>query len=262
MPLINYIGNRQESLGTTIGGFVRGNAPPPPPLSFDYLVVGGGGRTLLTGYGGGAGGLLSGSYTASFNSTFDITVGLGAPTSSNQGGTSAISSSTLFVSASGGQEGNSGGPTFFNAGLGGPEPIGKGGGAGSSQNGVDGVVGLSGRGGSGSLWLDGKYYAGGGGGGGNASLPSGNGDGGIGGGGRGEPGGCTTCFSGSNGVDGTGGGAGGGNFKGGDGVVIIRYSTASVVPPYDNAITGGELLITGGYAYRTFTGSAQLTYRF
>jgi hypothetical protein len=262
MPLINYIGNRQEALSNNAGGFVRGAAPAPPSLSIEYLVVGGGGRTLITGYGGGAGGFLTGSFTASFNSSFNITVGLGAPTGSNQGGTSSVSSSILFVSASGGQEGASGGPTFKSAGLGGPPPIGKGGGAGSAENGVNGVEGLSGRGGSGSLWLDGRYYAGGGGGGGNATLPSGNGDGGIGGGGRGEPGGCTNCFSGSNGVDGTGGGAGGGNFKGGDGVVIIRYSTGSVNPPYDNAISGGELTISGGYYYHTFTGSGQFTYRY
>ena len=50
--------------------------------------------------------------------------------------------------------------------------------------------------------------------------------------------------------------------NGGSGIVIIRYATASVVAPYDNAIDGGTLAITGGYAYRTFTGSAQLNYRF
>jgi hypothetical protein len=50
--------------------------------------------------------------------------------------------------------------------------------------------------------------------------------------------------------------------KGGSGIVIIRYATASVVAPYDNAIDGGSLSISGGYVYRTFTGSAQLNYRF
>ena len=109
---------------------------------------------------------------------------------------------------------------------------------------------------------------GGGGGGGNASLPSGNGAGGIGGGGIGEVGGCTSCVSGSNGVDGTGGGAGGagGNggvdLKGGSGIVIVRYLTSSLVPPYDHALSGGSLSITGSYAYITFTGSSQLTYSF
>jgi hypothetical protein len=231
------------------------SCPPPPPLSIEYLVVGGGGRTAITGFGGGAGGFLSSSFSASYNSIFNIVVGLGAPTGSSQGGTSSISSSTLFVSASGGDEGDSGGPTLKIGGLGGPPPIGKGGGAGAGANGINGVDGSSGNGGNGLLWLDGNYYAGGGGGGANATVPANNGDGGLGGGGRGEPGGCTICLSGSNGVDGTGGGAGGGNFKGGNGIVIIRYSTGSVRPAY-----GGTVTEQGGYIYHTFTGSGEFRY--
>lgn len=259
MPLINYIGNRQESIADSAGAgrVQRGPAPPPPSLSIEYLVVGGGGRTLITGYGGGAGGVLSGSFSLPFNTISNITVGLGAPTSSNQGGTSSISSSVLFVSASGGQEGASGGPSFKSAGLGGPPPIGKGGGAGSAENGVNGVVGTSGRGGSGSLWLDGNYYAGGGGGEGNATLPAGGGNGGLGGGGNGGPGGGIFPPVGSDGVDGTGGGAGGGPYKGGDGVVIIRYSTGSV-----RMGDGGIQYELDGYYYHKFTGSGQFTYQY
>ena len=63
MPLINYIGNRQEALAGGIGGFVRGNAPTPPSMSIDYLVVGGG-----TSGGGGSHG----------NAAFWRTVGVGS----------------------------------------------------------------------------------------------------------------------------------------------------------------------------------------
>lgn len=162
-------------------------------------------------------------------------------------------SSFAYVYAGGGSPGSSGYPQFNSEGLGGSTPIGAGGGAGSSQNGVNGVVGLSGRGGSGSLWLDGNYYAGGGGGPQSelyaASFGMDGGGNGLG-------------YPGSNGVDGTGGGAGGEMPKGGSGIVILRYLTSSLVPPYDHALSGGSLSITGSYAYITFTGSSQLTYRF
>ena len=266
MPLINYIGNRQECLGAT-SGFVRGNAPTPPALSFDYLVVGGGGKVNLSGFGGGAGGFLTGSASLDFNTTIDIAVGMGASGIQESGSISSIISPTFgTVIAYGGNAGQSGAPTGNSAGLGGPPPIGTGGGAGAGQAGVDGVNGQSGRGGSGSIWLDGNFYAGGGGGAGNDTLPSGNGDGtidnGLGGGGRGAVGGCTTCQPGQNGEDGKGGGAGGGMEKGGSGVVIIRYLTSNLVPPYDKALSGGTLSITGSYSYLTFTGSAQLSYKF
>jgi hypothetical protein len=264
MPLVNVLINSTTAGGGGAGGFVRGGAPPPPALSFDYLIVGGGDATYITGYGGGAGGFLASSGSLDFNDTLYIEVGAGGTSViDNFGGQSSISSSTFgMLIASGAREGDSGAPTSFSAGLGGPAPIGKGGGAGASENGVNGVVGTSGNGGAGLQWLNGTYYAGGGGGAGNATLPSNNGLGGNGGGGRGGPGGCTICFSGSNGVDGTGGGAGGDMEKGGSGVVIFRYATASLVPPYDHALSGGSLSISGGYAYVTFTSSAQLSYRF
>jgi hypothetical protein len=262
MPLINYIGNRQECLDNKRG---RGNAPTPPSLSFDYLVVGGGSTAGQSG--GGAGGFLTGSASLDFNTTIDIVVGAGASGSMLSGSSSYITSPKFgTVIASGGNGGQSGFPTSNPAGLGGPPPIGYGGGAGAGQAGVNGVVGLSGRGGDGLQWLDGNYYAGGGGGAGNDTLPSGNGDGtidnGLGGGGRGAVGGCTSCQPGQNGEDGKGGGAGGGMEKGGSGVVILRYLTSSLVPPYDHALSTGTPSITGSYAYLTFTGSTQLSYRF
>ena len=233
MPLINYIGNRQESLSA--GGFVRGDAPTPPPLSFDYLLVGAG-MVRGAGVGGSAGGFLSGSAVSmSFNTTLDIIVGLGG-SGSNDGGSSSIASPSFgYLYAGGANTTFSGYPQGNSEGSGGAPPIGNGGGAGASENGVNGVAGLSGRGGNGLAWVDGNFYAGGGGGAGGQLF--GQGAAGIGGG-------------------------GGGMQKGGSGIVIIRYATASVVPPYDNAIAGGSLIISGGYAYRTFTGSAQLTYRF
>jgi hypothetical protein len=263
MPLINYIGNRQECLGDDGGRTQRGAAPTPPSLSFDYLVVGAGGKTNIGGFGGGAGGFLTGSASLDFNTTIDIIVGMGASGSQESGSISSIISPKFgTVIAYGGSAGQQGFPSQNPAGLGGPPPIGTGGGGGAGQAGVNGVTGLSGRGGDGLQWLDGNYYAGGGGGAGNATLPSGNGDGGLGGGGRGAPGGCTNCQPGQNGLDGTGGGAGGGMEKGGSGIVILRYLTSNLVPPYDNALSSGTLTIIGSYAYLTFTGSAQLRYSF
>jgi hypothetical protein len=262
MPLINYIGNRQECLGDNGGRTQRGRAPLPPPLSVEYLIVGGGGKTSIldvdSGYGGGAGGFLSSSAIINFNTTIDIVVGMGASGSQQSGSISSITSPTFGTEiAYGGSAGQQGFPPQNPAGLGGPAPIGHGGGAGAGQPGVNGVNGLSGRGGSGSMWLDGNFYAGGGGGAAGEGFNAGDGtiDNGLGGGGRGAPGG-------QNGLDGTGGGAGGGMERGGNGVVIIRYSTSSVKPPYDNALSGGSISISDGYIYRTFTGSAQLTYSF
>jgi hypothetical protein len=261
MPLINYIGNRQECLGDNGGRTQRGAAPTPPPLIFDYLVVGGGGKTNLGGYGGGAGGFLTGSASLDFNTAIDIVVGMGASASQASGGFSSITSPTFgTLIAYAGSAGQQGFPPQNPAGLGGPPPIGVGGGAGAGQPGVNGVNGLSGRGGSGSMWLDGNFYAGGGGGAAGTQYDAGDGtiDNGLGGGGRGAG----SPFGGQNGLDGTGGGAGGGMEKGGSGIVILRYLTSNLVPPYDNALSSGTLTITGSYAYLTFTGSAQLSYSF
>lgn len=224
------------------------SCPAPPNLEVEYLVVGGGsiGNSLD---GGSGGGVLSGSLSIPWNTIYSASVGFGA-TISNDGGSSSLSSSTSFLVATGGGANGSGGPSFFAVGLGGPPPIGQGGGAGSAQNGTNGVNGASGNGGSGSLWLDGIFYAGGGGGG--AALPLfGGGQSGVGGGGQG--GGSGSLYSGVNGL---GGGAGGdaGNV-GGSGVIKIRYSTGSVKPAF-----GGTVTESGGYYYHTFTGSGDFRY--
>lgn len=259
MPLINYIGNRQEALAGGTGGFVRGNAPPPPALSFDYLIVGAG-MVRGAGIGGGAGGFLSGSAaTMSFNTTIDIQIGLPGSGSNNNGESSSMSGSSFaYLYAGGASTTFSGYPQGNQEGLGGPNT--NGGGAGAGQNGVNGIPGLSGRGGDGLAWVDGNFYAGGGGGAG--TTLAGQGAAGTGGGGIGAPGDIGGTVPGENGVDGTGGGGGGNMQKGGSGIVILRYLTSSLVPPYDQALSGGTLSITGSYAYLTFTGSSQLSYRF
>jgi hypothetical protein len=232
------------------------NCPAPPDLQIEYLVVGGGGKVQIARDGGGAGGFLTGSISVPWRQTLRNTIGLGATGSQEQGGSSSISASILFVSASGGSGGTSGAPTINSAGLGGPPPIGTGGGAGAGEVGGNGVDGRSGDGGDGLQWLDGNYYAGGGGGGANTTVPAGNGIGGLGGGGNGDIGACTNCgTTGSNGTPNTGGGAGGGGYDGGSGVVIIRYSTGSVKPGF-----GGNVTEAGGYYYHTFTGSADFRY--
>jgi hypothetical protein len=265
MPLINYIGNRQESLSA--GGFVRGNAAPPPALSFDYIVVGGGAAGQIPGLGGSGGGVRSGSAASlSFNTTLNIVVGAGGTAPSGvvvtNGASSSISASSFGFIGAGGATGNSGQPSEFSRGLAGPEGS-NGGGAGSSQDGQDGVEGKSGNGGNGSIWVNGLYYGGGGGGVGGGVA----GDPGLGGGGTAitpgtSPDGLTFQLNGHNGRGGGSAGSSGYDVLGGSGSVIIRYATASVVAPYDNTISGGTLEISGGYAYRTFTGSSQLVYSY
>jgi hypothetical protein len=256
MPLINYIGNRQESLGGGAGGFVRGNAAPPPPLSVEYLIVAGGTGGTPAGVGGCSGGVISGSLSIPFRTTTTMNVGSGGLSNIFQSGqSSSISNPILgtFATPGGNYGGNSG--NNFSNGLSGPGNT-SGGGAGSSRNGNNGVQGQNGDGGAGSQWVDANYYGGGGGGTGDPALPTNPGAGGIGGGGSAQTGQL-------NGVNGTGGGAAGTGNKGGDGIIIIRYTTASVVPPYDNAIDGGTISISGGYIYRTFTtGSSQLVYSY
>ena len=260
MPLINYIGNRQEALENR----ARGPAPTAPPISLDYIVVGGGTAGAPTGIGGSAGGVVSGSaVTMSFNTTLNIQVGAGG-TSTNNGQSSSISSSTFGFYGAGGANygGNSGEPNNFSNGLSGPG-LSQGGGAGSSKNGNDGVLNQNGDGGSGSLWVNGLYYGGGGGGTGGYPGPVNPGYPGLGGGGTAQTGsGPDGLPYQINGYNGRGGGAAGSGTAGGSGSVIIRYSTGSINPPYDNTISGGTLLISGGYAYHTFTGSGQFTYSF
>jgi len=247
MPLINYIGNRQECLGAT-SGFVRGDAPAPPSLSVEYLIVGGGSATYLTRVGGSGGGFVSSSASIPWNTTLGITVGGGgADGPSDTGQSSSISGSTFgIIGAAGATAGGSGLPQGNPVGVDGAENS-SGGGGGAGEEGQDGVLDRSGNGGDGLPWLNGIYYAGGGGGVGDPALPGVPGDPGLGGGGY---------ISGS-GVDGLGGGAGGSGTKGGDGVVIIRYPNTS-----PRMGQGGTQFESGGYFYHEYTGSGLFTYEF
>lgn len=255
MPLINYIGNRQECLGTT-SGFVRGNAPPPPSLNVEYLVVAGGTGGAAR-VGGSAGGVRSGSATIAWNTTLGINVGSGGVDLQN-GQSSSMSGSTLGIVGIGGAlyGGNSG--NNFSVGVAGPGNT-QGGGAGSSKNGNNGASGQNGDGGSGSVWVNGLWYGGGGGGVGDPALPSNPGYPGLGGGGTAQtgigPDGLPYQLPGYNG---RGGGAAGSSNKGGDGTIIIRYP--NTVPRMGQ---GGTQFESGGYYYHEFsTGSAQFTYQF
>jgi hypothetical protein len=263
MPLINYIGTRQECLDGR-KGFVRGNAPPA--LFLDYLVVGGG--SFGNYAAGGGGGVVSGSIRLLPRFTMNVTVGAGGIASASlatsipaQQSTIAIPSSDFSVSAGSGSLYYSGPPqlngpgstatTYSSPGAGGASSIG-----GNTTNNES----VGGRGGSGSIWINGLYYAGGGGGLGTFFIPGEavGGSGGIGGGGAGS--GFTTFAV--NGTPNTGGGAGGGTSsggtytQGGSGIAILRYNSGSVM-----GATGGTIEITGSNVYHYFTASGQFIYQ-
>lgn len=251
MPLINYIGNRQECLGAT-SGFVRGNAPPPPSLSVEYLLVGGGSATYLVGTGGSGGGFVSSSASIPWNSVLTVTVGLGgADGPGDTGQSSSLSGSTFGYAFAGGATSNqSGEPQFNPSGLGDDIELTAGGGGGAGAAGQN-STNVNGNGGNGLPWLNGIYYAGGGGGTGAPELPSNPGLPGLGGGGSAQAG-----YQ-LNGIDGLGGGAAGTGTLGGSGVVIIRYPTTS-----PRMAEGGTQYESDGYFYHEFTGSGLFTYEF
>jgi hypothetical protein len=260
MPLINYIGNRQECLDNN-RRVVRGNAPAA--IFLDYLVVGGGqyGGTNA----GGGGGVVSGSIRFLPRFTLDVTVGDGGTGSILKDAEASIIESTpnqFFVYAGGGENIAKSGQPQGNVGGDPQESIFSFGGAGGS-----GQIGLdrsdnatAGAGGSGSFWaLDNTgsiFYAGGGGGRGAAFGPT-QGVGGTGGNGGGGTG-ASNNGAGGNGFNGLGGGAGGGfaASNGGSGIVKMRYISGSVM-----GATGGEISISGSYVYHTFTGSSQFIYQ-
>jgi hypothetical protein len=270
MPLINYIGNRQECLDNN-KRVVRGNAPPP--IFLDYLVVGGGG--YAGNVAGGGGGVVSGSIRFLPRFNLDVTVGSGGIGTLEIDAEASIiesPSNEFFVYAGPGYgsdtqgkpKGTSGEPQFNPKGASGGSPSqGSAGGAGgSAQNGQDVILtNVGGAGGSGSIWAfdsGSRFYGGGGGGYGSAVIASQarGGQGGVGGGGDGE--GYTTLPQ--NGVDGLGGGAGGLRFStatnGGSGIVKMRYESGSVM-----GATGGTITVSGSYVYHTFTASGQFVYQ-
>ncbi len=255
MPLINYIGNRQECLGAN-QGIVRGNAPAP--IFLDYLAVGGG-QYGSTNAGGG-GGVVSGSIRFLPRFTLNIAVGSGGTGSIlKDAEPSTISYEDFFVYAGGGINGVSGEPQNNPKGL--DSGIYSAGGAGgSAQSGSDGFNNTGGAGGSGSIWaLDSgsATYAGGGGGYGKWFIASEavGGAGGFGGGGNGQ-GFTTTAANGINTLGGGGGGTLATATNGGSGIVKLRYISGSVM-----GATGGEISVSSSYVYHTFTGSGQFVYQ-
>jgi hypothetical protein len=260
MPLINYIGNRQECLDNN-KRVRRGDAPAP--IFLDYLVVGGGGYG--TSVAGGGGGVVSGSIRFLPRFTLDVTVGNGG-TGSTQGGAEASIIDTIspqgefFEYAGSGSIGTSGYPNLFPAGLS-TSQYSQPGAGGSAQSGsAPASDSIGGAGGSGSSWAfdNGLYMYGGGGGGlGTFFLPN-TGTGGVGGQGGGGNGKSYNAFAG-NGTINTGGGGGGTDStatNGGSGIVKMRYISGSVM-----GVTGGTISISGSFVYHTFTGSGQFVYQ-
>jgi hypothetical protein len=265
-----------------------------------YLIVAGGasggsGTTNIGTGGGGAGGLLTGTSTLVFGTTYTITVGAGGAVQSGNGnGNNGSNSSALSVTASGGGGGSGvssgagvaggsggGGSGSFAAGTtsGGAGTSGQGNNGGAGQNstvdadaqvggggGGASAVGVSptgtsgGNGGAGtasSITGSSVTYAGGGGGG--KRLTGTAGTGGTGGGGNG--GAQTNGSAGTANLGGGGGGAGGNGSlstggAGGSGVVILSIPTAD----YTGTTTGSPTVTTSGSnTILTFTSSGSYT---
>jgi len=261
--------------------------------AINYLIVAGGGGGGLSspnysGGGGGAGGLISGTgINVTPGTQYSVVVGAGAAIQASNsfgnngsnstafgyvalggGGGGGGSSSTPSPAPSDGRPGGSGGGSAHNGSTGsspagsgtsgqgnpggtgflGAPAYGGGGGGGSGSSGANGTTNSGGNGGSGTTWSNGTTYAGGGGGGSNTPGPAGSG-----GSGGGGPGG----YIGAGTAGGTNTGGGGGGFgvqnvsggAGGSGVVIIQYQ-GNLQKAF-----GGNVLISGGYVYHTFTTS-------
>jgi hypothetical protein len=257
MPLINYIGNRQECLDNKRGG--RGNAPAP--IFLDYLLVGGGqyGNDIA----GGGGGVVSGSIRFLPRFTLDVIVGDGGTGSIEKNAEPSIVQSTpnqFFIYAGpGGGNGSSGepqnNPKGLNSGI-----YSAGGAGGSARSGSDGFNNQGGNGGSGSVWaLDNNTtssYGGGAGGYGKWFIAD-EARGGTGAYGAGNGQGYTTAAT--NGFANLGGGGGGTlatPTNGGSGIVKMRYISGSVM-----GAIGGTISVSGSYVYHTFTSSSQFIYQ-
>lgn len=217
--------------------------------------------TVGSGGSGGSAGANNGSNGN--NSSFDTLTahggsfgGQGSSASSNGGsGTDGGGGGSSGVSSGGGGTG-----TNFNGGSG--SGTGGGGGAGSGAIGVNGSSTAGGDGGAGvSSSITGssvEYGHGGGGGQTSSGKPAGSG-GAAGGNGGGRN------ASGSAASNGTGGGGGGGGAataaqsggKGGDGIVMIRFTTGSITVTDS---TGGTVTSVGGDTLITYTGNGTFAF--
>ena len=258
------------------------------PTKIKTLVVGGGGGTgNISGYQSGGGGGGEYKYDAAhsvYATSYPITIGTGG-TGATNGNSSTFDTITAIGGGAGGigrgdgASGSSGGggsgsntpptnggtgTTGTSGGSGDNNSGGGGGGAGTAgSNGLGSVSpwipngGNGGNGISNSITGTAVYYAGGGGGGGGTSGAV-HGNGGLGGGGNGGDSTSNNGVAGTNGLGGGAGGAGGSTFglgaKGGDGVVIISYPTASF-----GTCIGGTKTTSGANTIHTFTSSGTFT---
>jgi hypothetical protein len=269
MPI--YLGNKEIGLAS-LGSLPVSNIQQFQSKLVEYLVVAGGGcggsrqdNDIYPG-GGGAGGLLSGSFTLQPFLTYQVQVGgggIGSGFVGTNGASSYFTGSGIYVSATGGGAGGEfftdpgnnggsggGGTYYFGASAGGLGTIGEG------NNGASGSLNLGGGGGgagaaaSGGNGGNGKqsaingtltYYAGGGVG--RNGTTAGLGGGGI------------QSTNGTNGLGGGGGGTVGIASNGGSGVVIIRY----LGPQFG---TGGTVTTDGSYIIHTFSATSTTQFTF
>lgn len=280
MIRMNSTTGQPEWYNTTIGSWVSFS---DSSYAIEYLVVAGGGSGgSWYGSGAGAGGYIASNTSAVGSTSYAITIGAGAPTTTPgapSNGTQGSNSSFATVATAigggaglgntqgnGGNGGSGGGGARYTstptsggsptagqgfAGGAGSGPSGGEGGGGGGAGGVGGTPAASdaspANGGVGLNWQSlGTFYAGGGG---NVTGSGGSGGGGNGGG----SGGGNASAGGTN----TGGGGGGAYSSGtggagGSGIVIIRYIGAQ-------RGTGGTVTSAGGYTYHTFTSSGTYT---
>ena len=231
-------------------------APGPCNLAIDYLIVGAGGQAWSGG--GGAGQLISGSTSFTFNVSLPIVAGkiTTGTVSSTQvsGAPSSFLGLTAIGGGNGGQWGNNptknpkgwngasgGGASAKVAGAGGTALAGfnggsntiggQGGGAGgggAAGQGANSLVNVSAQGGAGLQWLDGEWYC-------------------AGGYGERITGAVPSPQLGSSPSPGGGGLWGVG--PGGAGMVKVRYQGTP-------RATGGTITQSGGYTYHTFIGTS------
>jgi len=138
---------------------------PVTTIPVDYLLVGGGGAGgNNTGGGGGGGALTSGSTTLS--GTNVITIGAGATSSQDAGGTTKITKGADLFTAAGGGSGGAGGENGHNGACGG------GGGGDEATVRTGGTASYGGAGGASAHFADDAHSLRPAGGGGGASSPS------------------------------------------------------------------------------------------
>ena len=229
------------------GGGGGGSTPPTPGANGSNSVF-----SSITSTGGGGG-------AASENTSYGLTGLTGGSAGGSAGPDGRVGYSGVITGGSrtaSPVQGNNGGNSYAQAGLG--SSGGGGGGAGAvGGNAGNPVGGNGGNGAATSISGSSVTYAGGGGGG---SYPYGStsGTGGSGGGANGVGTSGTTAPSATANTGGGGGGSNAIGGAGGSGIVIIRYADSFRAA---SATTGSPTVTeTGGYRIYTFTGSGSITF--